>query len=66
MMRSDSRFFEEPTSMTLKVENEAVTAAQAKQTGFTRIDSLTGQDSFAAYNFVDIRHHLGRRRQDRL
>ena len=54
MMRSDSRFFEEPTSMTLKVENEAVTAAQTKQTGFTRIDSLTGQDSFAAYNFVDI------------
>jgi len=54
LMRSDSRFFSEPTIMELSVENEAVTNGLADKEGYTEIDSLNGDPALAAYNHVDI------------
>jgi len=54
MMRSDSRFASEPTTMSLKVSNDAVAQALAGNKGFTETTNFKGEAAFAAFNVAEI------------
>lgn len=53
-MRSDSRFYDEPTTMKVEVRNEAVTKALDGKKGFVETSNFKGDGAYAAFSAADI------------
>jgi len=54
LMRTDSRFAEESTILTKKVENSLVGAALRGEHGTSDLVDLSGEEGVAAYTFIDF------------
>jgi len=54
LMRSDSRFSNEPTTLVREVNNSAVTAALSGQEGLASTTDFKGESGIAAYKSVDL------------
>jgi len=54
LMRSDSRFSNEPTTLVREVDNSAVTAALGGQEGLASTTGFNGEAGIAAYKSVDL------------
>lgn len=54
LMRSDSRFSTEPTTLVREVNNEAVTAALGGGKGLAHTAGISGETGIAAYEPVDL------------